>query len=54
MVRPTDETEPVRADLDIDEGGEGACYAHLVCAECGRIPDPGEDHHCTDDPTDVD
>ncbi len=25
-----------------DEGGEAACYANLVCAECGAVLD---EHH---------
>ena len=22
---------------ELDEGGEAACYAHLVCPECGAV-----------------
>jgi Fe2+ or Zn2+ uptake regulation protein len=29
--------------LEEDLGGESACYAHLVCAECGAVLD--EHHH---------
>ena len=25
------------ADLDNAPGGESACYAHLVCPECGAL-----------------
>ena len=24
---------------DIDAGGDPACWAHLLCPECGTIPD---------------
>lgn len=27
----------------VDEGGESACFAHLVCPECGVVLD-GADH----------
>ena len=29
---------------ELDEGGEAACYAGLVCPECGAVLD---DHHPT-------
>jgi hypothetical protein len=25
-----------------DEGGEGACFAHLICPECGAVLDGSE------------
>ena len=25
-----------------DEGGESACFAHLICPECGAVLDGGE------------
>jgi hypothetical protein len=39
---------PVRDD-DLGEGGDAACWAHLVCAECGQVPEPGVPHRCGDD-----
>lgn len=36
------------AGVGVDEGGESACWANLVCDVCGRIPDPGEPHRCTE------
>ena len=24
-------------------GGDAVCWAHLLCPECGAIPDPGEE-----------
>jgi uncharacterized protein YeaO (DUF488 family) len=29
------------------EGGEGACYAHLVCPECGAVVSEGHAKGCT-------
>ncbi len=34
----------------LDEGGDAACWANLVCEICGRIPDAGEPHECTPEP----
>jgi hypothetical protein len=31
-----------------DEGGDAACWAHLVCPACGAVTDGGETHHCPD------
>ena len=28
-------------DVDPDEGGESACYANLVCLECGAVTSQG-------------
>lgn len=36
-------------DDDVDEGGDSACWAHLVCAECGRVTEPGVPHRCEGD-----
>jgi hypothetical protein len=28
-----------------DGGGDPVCWAHLLCPECGAVPDrPGDDH----------
>lgn len=27
-----------------DEGGEAACYAHLLCEDCGVVLEPGARH----------
>lgn len=29
-----------------DQGGDAACWAHLVCEGCGRVLEPGEVHDC--------
>lgn len=26
-------------NIDVDEGGESACFAHLICPECGTVLD---------------
>jgi hypothetical protein len=31
----------VDAGIDADAGGDPACWAALVCPNCGRIPDRG-------------
>lgn len=36
------------AEVVVEEGGEAACWANLVCDVCGHIPDPGEPHHCAE------
>ena len=30
-----------------EEGGEGACYAHLVCEECGAVTSEGHRDVCS-------
>jgi hypothetical protein len=30
-----------------EEGGEAACYAHLVCAECGAVTAEGHRDRCS-------
>jgi hypothetical protein len=31
-----------------DEGGESACFAHLICPECGAVlDDTGHTDECT-------
>lgn len=40
-----DESEP----LPIEEGGDPACWLHLVCPRCGQIPDRGELCRCRED-----
>jgi hypothetical protein len=29
-----------------DQGGEVACYAHLLCPECGAVVDESHDANC--------
>jgi hypothetical protein len=37
------------ADLGLpDEGGEPACYAHLVCPECGCVVTEGHSPGCSE------
>jgi hypothetical protein len=38
----------VTDDDTVDEGGESACFAHLLCPECGAVLD-GSEHgpECT-------
>ena len=31
---------------ELDEGGEAACYANLVCAECGAVLDESHPASC--------
>ena len=31
-----------------DEGGDAACWAHLVCPECGAVTDGTGTHQCPD------
>jgi transcription initiation factor TFIIIB Brf1 subunit/transcription initiation factor TFIIB len=38
--------EEIQARRDIPEGGETACWAHLVCAECGSVI--GDEPHTHD------
>lgn len=35
-----------RVDGVVDEGGDAACWAHLVCEACGRVTEPGAPHEC--------
>lgn len=37
-------------DTDPEEGGEPACYAHLVCPECGSVTSEGHRPGCSLDP----
>ena len=36
-------------DLTGDEGGEAACYTHLLCAQCGMVL--GASDHAVDCPS---
>jgi len=37
------EKEP---DVDVILGGESACYAHLLCEECGAVLDGNHEQPC--------
>jgi hypothetical protein len=38
--------EPAPAAAGAEEGGEAACWAHLVCPECGVIVSEGHAAGC--------
>jgi hypothetical protein len=40
--RPTDRDERARVE-DSDTGGDAACWANLLCEECGAVT--GDEHH---------
>lgn len=43
----TGEDQPVRhRPVSADQGGDPACWAHLICDGCGRVLEPGEEHDC--------
>ena len=33
-------------DPDETGGGDPVCWAHLLCPECGAVPDGPDDDHC--------
>ena len=37
----------LRAEPEDAEGGEAACYAHLVCPECGAVVSEGHAQGCS-------
>jgi hypothetical protein len=39
--------EVTRETTDLDEGGDSACWAHLVCPECGVLESDGHHAGCT-------
>jgi len=43
VTGPPEENPP-----DENFGGDPVCWAHLLCPECGAVPDPGEEslEHC--------
>ncbi|HEY5266112.1 MAG TPA: hypothetical protein VIJ40_04800 [Acidimicrobiales bacterium] len=34
-------------DVEVILGGENACYAHLLCDECGAVLDESHDQPCS-------
>jgi hypothetical protein len=38
------ESQPV--DVELDEGGDPACWAHLICPECGLFNATRNPHRC--------
>ena len=34
--------DPADRYVDDDEGGDAACWAHLLCTECGTVMDESE------------
>jgi hypothetical protein len=42
--------EPAQ-DAEYGEGGETACWAHLVCPECGAMISEGHAEGCRSAPT---
>lgn len=42
-------TGSVTPPMGADEGGDAACWAHLVCDRCGRVTEPGIAHRCEGD-----
>ena len=32
---------------DAEAGGDPVCWAHLLCPECGAVPEQPDDDHCT-------
>jgi uncharacterized protein YeaO (DUF488 family) len=41
-----DRTDPAAGAAEAAEGGEAACYAHLVCPECGAVTSEGHRPGC--------
>lgn len=38
--------ETAYSDIEGQQGGEAACWAHLVCPECGAITSEGHADGC--------
>jgi hypothetical protein len=49
---PASETQrsPRHRAAGIDEGGEAACWAHLVCPDCGAVASEGHQPDCRTHP----
>jgi hypothetical protein len=44
----------VAADVSEDDGGESACFAHLICPECGGVlNDVGHLQVCTSEDAEI-
>lgn len=52
-MEPDDSAAPISvltdtwAEIDPDEGGDPACWAHEICQECGRVPSDGHLETCS-------
>jgi len=51
-ARAADAAEPIVL-AELVEGGEAACYAHLVCPDCGTVVSEGHLPGCPSAPTDA-
>jgi hypothetical protein len=45
--RPDDEPDAAGARAGEPEGGESACFAHLVCEDCGALEHEGHHDGCS-------
>jgi hypothetical protein len=51
-ARAADAAEPVVLE-ELAEGGEAACYAHVVCIDCGAVDSEGHLPGCVSARTDA-
>ena len=45
-----EQRSPRHRTIGIDEGGEAACWAHLVCPDCGAVTSEGHRPDCRAQP----